>query len=385
MAQIFGSPGRYVQQRDLIGDIGEYVDDIGTNALFVASPTAKKITEPRIASSLDERDIALATEEFTRESTAAEIDRLGKRAQEVDAEFIIGAGGGKTLDTVKAVGEEQNIPSVIVPTIASTDAPCSALSVVYTEEGEFEEYRYLSAHPRAVLVDTTVIAEAPTDLFIAGIGDAMATWFEAEAVRNADGDNVLGGKDTLAGPRLAQLCYETIREHSRSAVDAVDANAVTESVEHVVEANTLLSGVGFESGGIAAAHSVHNGLVQVEATHGALHGEKVNIGTLTQLVLEGRDDEFIREIAEFSLDIGLPVTLADIGLDDPTDEQLTTIAEAACAEGETIHEHTFDVSPEMVRDALLTADQLGRRVSQTHSDTAPVESGPLRASSPAAE
>ncbi len=208
---------------------------------------------------------------------------------------------------------------VSMPTVASTDAPTSALSVIYSEHGEFEEYWFYDEHPDLVLVDTDVVSDAPTRFFRSGIADGLATWFEADATYRPDGDNVVGGKPTRAGHRLARLCYETLREHGRSAVDAVERDAVTESVEAVTEANTLLSGLGFESGGLAAAHSVHGGLTQLEATHDATHGEKVNIGTITQLVLEGRDDKFIEDYVEFSRAIGLPTALSDIGLDDPTD------------------------------------------------------------------
>jgi len=385
MTQIFGSPDKYVQARNLTDEIGEYVGEMGSKALFVASPTAKEITEERVTAGLNDAGIDVIVEEFGRECSAAEIDRLADRVEETGAEFAIGAGGGKTLDTIKAVSETRGIPSVIMPTIASTDAPCSALSVVYSEDGEFEEYRFLSRHPDLVLVDLTIVAEAPTDLFVAGIGDALATWFEADATFQADGDNILSGKDTLAGHKVAELCYETVREHARSAVDAVDNDRVTKSVDAVTEANTLLSGIGFESGGLAAAHSVHNGLTQIEATHGAKHGGKVNIGTLTQLVLEGRDDEFIEEFIEFSLDIGLPVTLADIGVENPTDEQLMTVAEATCADDETIHNHSFTVTPEIVRDALVTADQFGQRVLAERGEAAADRPGSLRSTTPAAE
>ncbi|GGJ17372.1 hypothetical protein GCM10008995_28960 [Halobellus salinus] len=121
-----------------------------------------------------------------------------------------------------------------------------------------------------------------------------------------------------------------------------------------------MSGIGFESGGLAAAHAVHDGLTRVEPTHDATHGEKVNVGTLTQLVLEGRDTDAIHDIVDLSVDLGLPVTLADIGLTDPTDEQLRTIGEAACEPQETIHNEPFEVTPEAVQDALVTADELAR-------------------------
>ena len=118
---------------------------------------------------------------------------------------------------------------------------------------------------------------------------------------------------------------------------------------------------------LLGSRTARYGLTQLEATHGAIHGEKVNIGTVSQLVLEGRDDAFVEEIIGFSLDVGLPVTLGEIGLEDPSRDQLDVVAEAACAEGETIHNEPFAVEPAMVRDAILTADRLGERVRAERS------------------
>jgi glycerol dehydrogenase len=362
MARIFKSPARYVQGRGVTADVGTHVEPLGDTALLVADELVLDLVEDDVVSSLDEHGVTASSLTFGGECSTAEIDRIADVAAERGADVVVGAGGGKALDAVKAARSERGIAMVSMPTIASTDAPTSALSVVYTEHGEFEEYLFHDEHPDLVLVDTAVVAAAPTRLFRGGVADALATWFEAEATSDSDGDNVVGGKPTRAGTHLAKLCYETLREHAVSAVEAVERDAVSESVEAVTEANTLLSGLGFESGGLAAAHSIHNGLTQLEATHGATHGEKVNVGTISQLVLEGRDDAFVEEILEFSLDVGLPVTLAEIGLDDPTREQLDVVAEAACDPAETIHNEPFAVEPAMVRDAILTADRLGERV-----------------------
>lgn len=361
MARIFESPADYVQGQGVAGEIGAHADGLGETALLLADELVHDVVGRTVTSSFEKSGIATETAVFNEECSIREIERVANLATENDVDLIVGAGGGKTLDTAKAVKEAVGINMVSMPTIASTDAPTSSLSVIYTEHGEFEEYSFHSEHPELVLVDTRIIAEAPTRTFTSGIADGLATWFEADATYRSHGENIFGGRSTQAAHRLAKLCYETLREHAVSAVEAVENDAVTEGVEAVTEANTLLSGLGFESGGLAAAHSIHNGLTQLEATHHATHGEKVNIGTLSQLVLEGRDDAFVEELIEFSLDVGIPITLSDIGVDDPTREQLDTVAEAACVEEETIHNEPFPVTPEMVRDAIRTTSALGAR------------------------
>lgn len=363
MTKTFKSPAAYVQGRGVATEIAEHTEHLGETALLLADEVVLDIVEEAVVGSLQEAGIDASSLEFGGEAAEQEIDRVGDVAEDRGADIVIGAGGGKAMDTAKAAREAIGGSMVSMPTVASTDAPTSALSVIYTEHGEFEEYWFYEQHPDLVLVDTEIIASAPARFFRSGIADGLATWFEADATNQSDGDTIGGGKPTRGGHQLAQLCYTTLRQHGISAVDAVEHSAVTESVEAVTEANTLLSGLGFESGGLAAAHSVHNGLTQLDATHDATHGEKVNIGTISQLVLEGRDDSFVEDYVRFSRDLELPTILADIGLEDPSRDQLDTVAEAACDEAETIHNEPFDVTAPMVRDAIRTADSIGRRLS----------------------
>jgi glycerol dehydrogenase len=358
MVRSFESPAAYVQGRDVLDELGERLTGGVDSALVLADGDVLEIVGDRAEASLEEHDVDATLEEFGGEASETEIDRITEIARDAGSGAIVGAGGGKALDTAKAVRENVGGAMVSLPTIASTDAPTSALSVIYSEDGEFEQYRFYDQHPDLVLVDTAVIAGAPVRFFRSGIADAMATWFEADAVRRADGNNFFDEGPTYAAHSLSELCYDLLRQHGRSSVQAVERGIVTEAVEAVTEANTLLSGLGFENGGIAAAHSVHNGLTQLEDTHHATHGEKVNVGIIAQLVLEGRDDAFVDDVVDFSVALGLPVTLADVGVEDPSDDDLDRVARAAVAEGETIH-NAFDASADEVRDAMIAADELG--------------------------
>ena len=249
----------------------------------------------------------------------------------------------------------------MVPTTVASDAPCSALSVIYTEEGVFESYLFLPKNPDCVLVDTAVVAKSPARFLVAGMGDALATVWESGTCARSGKPNPLngGGSQTLATLAIARLCYETLRESGLQARLAIERGVVTPAVEAIVEANILLSGLSSENGGHAAAHSIHNGLTTLAATRNNLHGEKVAFGVLAQLVLEGRPSRDIREVQEFCVTVGLPICLEELNVINPSAEEIRQIAEASVVDGETIHATWFPVTAGMVEAAIWTADALG--------------------------
>ena len=216
-------------------------------------------------------------------------------------------------------------------------------------------------------MDTQVIAQSPPRLLVAGMGDALATWFEAKTCVEGHVKNLRGGLSTQSALVLADLCYRTLLADGADALRSVQMQVVTPALERIVEANTLLSGIGFESSGLAAAHAVHNGLTTAKATHDYLHGEKVAFGLLTQLVLEGQPRSVLDRVLGFAMEVGLPLTLADIGLPELPKEVLQKIAIRATAENDTIHNEPFEVRPDMVADAIMAADAMGRAWRKDHS------------------
>ncbi len=361
----FISPGRYVQGRGALGAAGRLIAPLGKKALVIWTRTVANLVGNALVSSFDECEVECEEAEFGGEITAAEIDRLQAEARRQRVQVVVGVGGGKTIDVAKAVGFPLDLAVAIVPTLASTDAATSALAVVYHENGQFAEYRFFSRNPNLVLVDSEVIAQAPTRYLVAGMGDALATWFEARTAAGAGRQNMAGGLASAAGLQLARLCYETLLACGAAARLAAQQRAVTPAFERVVEANTLLSGLGFESGGLAAAHAIHNGLTILPQLHQSYHGEKVAVGTVAQLVLEGQPMAEFHEVVDFCLSVGLPVGFSDLGPTHISREDLRLVANHAVAEGETIHNEPFRVTAEMVVDALLTADLLGRTRRQT--------------------
>ncbi|MFI9508786.1 glycerol dehydrogenase [Nocardia sp. NPDC052566] len=363
MLSVFSSPGHYVQGRDATAALGAELTRLGIGGpiMIVAGASAHRLLADAWERSLSEAKIEYAVHRSGGECTRAEIATITEAAQNAGSAAILGAGGGKVLDAARAVAEDLDVPMVSCPTTASSDAPCSALSVIYTEAGEVESYKLVRRNPALVLVDTSAVVQAPARLLVAGMGDALATWFEARTCTAAHVRNMRGGASTRSATALAELCYNTLLADGAQALAAVENHTITPALERIVEANTLLSGLGFESSGLAAAHAVHNGLTAAAPTHAFLHGEKVAFGVLTQLVLEGAPTGEIETVIDFCWEVGLPTTLAELGLADADRETLSAIATRATAPGETIHNEPFAVDAAMVLDALRTADALGVR------------------------
>jgi len=368
MLSVFCAPSRYTQGKNATRFLGLEMAALGLvgPALIVAGRSAVALLSETWAQSLPDAGYAFQIVHFGGECSIAEIDRVKAEARRQQAGVIIGAGGGKALDTARAAAADLSLPVVCCPTVASSDAPCSALSIIYTEDGVFHECRIYRRNPDLVLVDTQLIASGPARLLVAGMGDALATWFEAKTCVAGNVQNMRGGASTRSALALAELCYRTLLEDGADALIALKTQSVTPSLERVVEANTLLSGLGFESSGLAAAHAVHNGLTAVPETRAYLHGEKVAFGVLVQLMLEGQPNSVLEEVLRFSTSVGLPVTLAEIGLGQMTADMLHRIAVRSMATGETIHNEPFHVHPEMVANAIRAADAAGCEWQRIH-------------------
>lgn len=357
--KIFLSPARYIQGTNILKDIPDYVSQLGQRLLLLTSRGNHERLRDIYDLISEREDFTTRIVDFEGECTMAEIQRLNQICREEDIQVIAGVGGGKVIDTAKAVSHYMKLGLVVVPTTASSDAPCSALSIIYKEDGGLDQLLWLRANPDIVLVDVALIAMAPAHLLAVGMGDAMATWYEMKECWRRDADNFCGGRITLAARAIAKECCRTLKKEGYQAYLAVQEHCVTPALEHVVEANTLLSGIGFESGGICAAHPINNGIAELPETHAKMHGEKVAFSLICQLVLAGESEETIDEIVTFFSKIGLPVTLAELGVDEITEEQLTLVGEIAAQDPCTAN-LPLRVDAEAIKAAVLAADRIGR-------------------------
>ena len=357
----FGSPSRYIQGYGELERLQDYTADYGKKVLAIIDPFFYDTLSPSLKEAFEAAGSAIESVKFGGETTITELERLAAIASQNGSDVIVGIGGGKTIDAAKYTGIAVSAAIVIAPTSAATDAPTSALSVTYTEEGVHAETIYFKRNPNLILVDSKIVSKAPIRLLVSGMGDALSTYFEARAHLESNTANRIGKgyRTTLAGMAVSELCYQVLLEDGLKAKQAAEAGACTEALENIIEANTLLSGLGVECVGCAGAHALNSGFSAVEACRNYTHGEIVAFGTLCQLVLENRPKAEIEEVLDFSSSVGLPVTLAEIGLDARMEADLRLVAERA-AKAKHIAAEPVTVNPEIIYHAILAADAMGR-------------------------
>ncbi len=368
--RVFIAPGRYVQGPGVLRSVGRYLTLLDTKrAALLMSARGHQGDGMVLQASLRDAGIEPVPRTFGGECSLEEIDAHVAALSTERVDCVIAAGGGKCIDAGKAIAFRLGTASAVVPTLASNDAPCSALSVLYSREGVSTGAEFYPDSPALVVVDTDVVAAAPERYLVAGMGDAMATWYEARAcLANPAASTMVGARPTIASAAIGEVCARTLFEHGLAAAAAVAAHTVNDALETVVEANTLLSGLGFESGGLAAAHAVAQSFTGIPKVHaGYLHGEMVAMGTLAHLMMEQRPDE-ARKVAEFFAAVGLPVHLGQLSLDASEREAALDVVVEGALDVPFIDNMPPPVTAALVRTSLLDADALGVAVAADVGD-----------------
>ncbi len=305
MKAVLIAPRKYVQGRGVLAEAGAYVRLLGQRPLVLWDACVKQLVGSTVLASLKEAGLEAVEVMFGGESTKAEVARIAQIVRQAGADVVVGVGGGKTLDTAKAVAVACGAKTVTCPTIASNDSPTSSATVWYDTDGNCCGWDCWPFNPDIVLVDSQVIANGPVRTFVAGMGDALSTWIEAEASYKTRGTTLAGGVPTMAGMALARLCFDTLMEHGVEARRALEQHALTPAVEKCIEANVLLSGLGFESGGLATAHMIGNNLSSFPECKPSCTARRSAFGIVSQLCLddEKQTDE-IYEIVDFEIAVG---------------------------------------------------------------------------------
>jgi len=355
-------PGKYIQGDGVLREVGELIKPFGVaKPMLLWGKRTRAAAADAVYASFKEAGIEAVERMLPGECTHQECANIVAEVKAKGCDIVIGLGGGKALDISKAAANHAGVRNVIVPTAASSDAPTSACTVWYNEDGSFHSFDVWPANPEIILVDTEVCITAPVHMFLAGVGDALATYIEAVACNDTHAVACSGGAPTLTAIAMAKLCYDTLIEYTEAAILAIKAGTPTPAFEKVVEATTLLSGIGWESGGVATAHVLGNSLANFPEAHQHMHGEKVAMGIVTQLMLDpDMDMDFTLKTVDFMVKVGLPVCFEDLDLQGVSRERFYDWCVEQCNPGNFMEHHNFTVTPKDLFNAMMLADEFGK-------------------------
>ena len=361
MIDLFLAPGRYIQERGVANRLGEFVLSFGRKPLVLADRTVYAEVGEALSDSLGKENLVPTFEQFQGECSAEEIKRITNLLKKERIDVVIGCGGGKAMDTAKAAAYNADLPIITLPTSAATCSAWSFIAPVYTEEGVYLKTLDLKRSPNLALVDPEIIVRAPVRLLSAGMGDALAKWYEARVATEGREKDFT----TQLALDLAQKSHDLVKELGPRAKQDGEQKKCSREVEEIIEVNILLTGLvsGLGKGRCRslAAHALNYGMTHLKETRGALHGERVAFGVIMQLILERRDDNEIEKLLLLYSALDLPLTLKELGL-STNHGKLTRLVKQTCEKESHIHYLPFPINESMVEEALLKADEWGRKI-----------------------
>jgi len=373
------APGHYIQGANTIGSLGRYVSKLISNCdkvgIFITAGGLRRLGD-KVKESLADASVGYDISTFSGVCSYEEADDAVAKWRTSGIKAVIGIGGGSCHDCAKLVAFKLQMPTVIVATVATTDAPCSAISVMYSPEGEFKNFEFYPQSPNIVLVDTQIIAEAGRRGLVSGCGDALSTYYEARTcLENPKALSMVEARPSTTSVAISSHCKDLIYKFGVEALKAVEAKTSSEALERVVEANTLLSGMGFESAGLAASHAVAQALSWIKSIHdNHQHGEMVAMGLLTMLTMEemqglpGRSEE-LEQVGRFLCEVGLPCCHEQIHFDASNSEDFENFLQS-CLDQWICHNEPFTVTKELVRKAWQEVDVKGKQFCSRFRDEA---------------
>lgn len=362
------APAKVIRGCQIHNQAVDAIGRLGNRPLIVGGVTYKPFSSPNrtvnIAQNylelLKSRRLDFIEKSYAPDCSESSLELLLNTAKVHEADVIIGIGGGKALDTAKLLAHQLEIPVVTIPTSAATCAAWTALSNVYSDRGAFLYDVALDNCPDLLILDYDLIQTAPQSTLVAGIGDAIAKWYEA-SVSSGHSEQTL----IIAAVQQARVLRDILLQKSVAALQSPGSEVWREVVDATVLLAGVVGGIGGAQCRTVAAHAVHNGLTHV-CGRGSIHGEKVAYGILVQLRLEEmlQGNQLAaaarQQLLKFYAEIGLPQKLDDLGLGNITLKQLQKSAEFALQPNSDIHRLPFKVALEQLMAAMV-------------STTAPVE------------
>lgn len=363
------APGRVLRGENCLANSGQEIAHLGKRPLIVGGDQSLLTISACLEPVLKAEQLIGESANYSPDCAESSLIRLQDTAKKHRADVIIGVGGGKALDTAKLLAHQCNLPIVTIPTSAATCAAWTALSNIYSEVGAFQYDVTLSNCPELLILDYDLVRTAPPRTLVAGIGDAIAKWYEASISSGKSSSTLL-----ISAVQQARVLRDILFQKSAIALAKPDSDEWREVVDATVLLAGVIGGIGGAECRTVAAHAVHNGLTHLLEAHDVLHGEKVAYGILVQLrleeMLQGNQlaGSSRKQLLRFYTEIGLPKTLEDLGLSEITLAQLRQVTAIATQPQSDIHRLPFNVSDEQLAAAMIstTATTKIESVTQKH-------------------
>lgn len=338
--------------------IGEICTPYGTKAVAIGGEKAINAAKDKILAAVKDTKIEIVDfVYYGGEASYENVEMLTHNKAVQAADMIFAIGGGKALDTAKALGETIGKAVFAFPTIASTCAGTTSVSIMYYPDGRFKKPFFLKKPPVHTFIDLFIIAHAPTKYMWAGMGDTIAKHYESTV--SSRGDEL---KHYHAmGVTLSRMCVEPIYKYGPAAMEANKTGMVNQSLEETVLAIIVTTGIcsifltmeGIIDYNTGLAHGVFYALTSypnIEKNH--LHGEVVGYGVLILLLVDEQLEEF-RRAFEFAKAVKLPIKLADLEI---SADELSSIVPKVL-QMKDIDKNPYVITEEMLYEAFKILEE----------------------------
>ncbi|NEQ27708.1 MAG: iron-containing alcohol dehydrogenase family protein [Microcoleus sp. SIO2G3] len=364
------APAQVLRGFQALEQSGEAIARLGKRPLVVGGDRTLATLASQLQAVLEQQQLNYSFASYSPDCSEASLASLQKATASHQADLIIGVGGGKAMDTAKLLAHQSKLPVVTIPTSAATCAAWTGLSNIYSDQGAFLYDVGLDRCPDLLVLDYSLIQTAPQRTLIAGIGDALAKWYEASVSSGSSPFTLI-----IAAVQQARVLRDILFQKSADALKEPGSEVWREVVDATVLLAGVIGGLGGAQCRTVAAHAIHNGLTHLSAAHDVLHGEKVAFGILAQLRLEEmlQGNQLAasarQQLLKFYAEIGLPQSLEDLNLGNLTLTELRQAAEIACSPSSDIHRLPFKVVPEQLMASMVSTTTPVER-SRSHQELA---------------
>ena len=354
------SPETIYRGRDAWIDALPHITKLTKRPLILGKSFRTNSLRENILKSLRDQNIDVYSANLQFDCCYEDISRVKNLISRNNNDCVIAAGGGKVLDAGKYVADCLDIPCITVPLSASTCAGWTALSNIYTINGQFIKDFSLRSCPKILVYDHKFIQTAPARTLASGIADALAKWYESSITSSTIDDGLVQQAIQISRVLRDQLlidgesAYKTQSDKNTSWRNTIEACGLTAG---------LIGGIGGEKCRTAAAHAFHNAITQIITKKQFLHGEVVGVGILLQLKLEEMKNnnqlanQSIKQLLLLMRELNLPTTIAELGINVFESGNLEKIADFACRNNSDIHFLPFEINKQDILDVLTNFEQ----------------------------